>query len=875
MNNGQNDQQPEAVDIRRDRGLSPLWLLPLLALVLAGWLVFKAVNESGERIQIHFNDAAGLIAGRTTIRYQGLEVGIVRDVNLSEDLKSIYVDADIYPKAVQTLKANTRFWLVKPKASITGISGLDALVSGNYIALQPGEGKTTKKFTALDTQPADTPLGEGLTLQLRSPDLASVSIGSQVFYKKIPVGEVYNYTLSQNRKQVLIDVTIKPKYSELITNKSRFWNVSGMSANIGFNGIDVQFESLSAMIAGAIAFDSPDEGVAIDPNHLFRLYPDLNTAGRGIAIKVELPDGNNISTSGAPIIYRGLEIGQISSLRLDKETNKIIANAAIEPSMSDLLNTGSRLLLEEAEVSLNGVKNIGNLIRGNFLTLIPGEGEKVRMFKAITQDQLQEQQPGTVSFALYANNSFGIKRGSKLRHRGLDVGRVKKVSFEGNSVRFDVIVRPQYTSLVRSNSRFFIDGGIQASISAKGIDVSMPPADQLISNGISFTSSGSKNIQKNYPLYENKRLSTLAADNQRGFAKYSLFADELPPVSEGSPILYRNLQVGEVTGYALVRDGVTVSFKIENKYRHLISPSTVFWNRSGVEIEAGFDGIKVKADPISTLIIGGIAFDDIVGVTNKAGSKFKLYPSLSDAQNFGLLVTLTAPNARSVSKNSDIRYQGVNVGKVVSIEPNFNAGNVQIKARLFPKYANILAKSDSYFWTVTPKLSLTGAKNLDSLLNSYIAVQPGDGTYSQTFKLGTAELISSGLTLILESEDRGSVSEGTPLLYRDIQVGQVIEVALGDLSDRVLIKIQIEKEYSHLIRTDTVFWNASGVDFTIGLTGAKIQTGTVDSLLRGGISFATPEEQPLSPLAKQEEHFLLHKEADDKWRTWRTAIPRD
>lgn len=75
---------------------------PVLALVLAGWLVFKAVNEAGERIKIHFNDAAGLVAGRTTIRYQGLEVGIVRDVNLSGDLKSIYVEADIYPEAVQT-----------------------------------------------------------------------------------------------------------------------------------------------------------------------------------------------------------------------------------------------------------------------------------------------------------------------------------------------------------------------------------------------------------------------------------------------------------------------------------------------------------------------------------------------------------------------------------------------------------------------------------------------------------------------------------------------------------------------------------------------------------------------------------------------------
>ncbi len=119
MNNEPNNEQPQQVSIRRDRGLSPLWLLPILAIIVAGWLLYKAVNEGGERIQIHFNDAVGLVAGRTTIRYQGLEVGIVRDVTLSKDLKSIYVSADIYPEAVKTLRTHTRFWLVKPKASIT------------------------------------------------------------------------------------------------------------------------------------------------------------------------------------------------------------------------------------------------------------------------------------------------------------------------------------------------------------------------------------------------------------------------------------------------------------------------------------------------------------------------------------------------------------------------------------------------------------------------------------------------------------------------------------------------------------------------------------------------------------------------------------
>ncbi|UXH99886.1 PqiB family protein [Photobacterium sp. TY1-4] len=873
MNDRLDNQEPEPVKIKRDRGISPLWILPLLALVLAGWLVYKAVNEAGQRIKIHFSDAAGLTAGRTTIRYQGLEIGIIRDVILSKDLKSIYAEADIYPEAVKTLKEGTQFWLVKPKASITGISGLDALVSGNYIAMQPGQGDSAYEFTALDTQPSDLTLGEGLKIQLRAPSLGSVNIGSQVMYKQIPVGEVYNYTLSESKKRVLIDLLIKPQYAELVTNKSRFWNVSGMSANVGFNGIDVQFESLSAMIGGAIAFDSPDEGVTIQPGKQFRLYPDLNTAGRGIAITIELPDNNNVSANGAPIIYRGLEIGKVSDLRLDKQRQKVVAHAAIEPSMSELLTTGSRILLEEAEVSLTGVKNIGNLIRGNFLTLIPGHGEDARRFVAITQDQLLEQQPGIATFSLYADHSHGVKRGTLLKHRGLEVGRVKSVTLESNRVRFDVVVLPEHTALVRSASRFYLDGGIDATLGAQGLNVNVPPADQLISQSISFTSSGSRKILTHYPLYASKQLATLAAEQQQGQSTFTLFADELPPVSAGSPVLYRNLPVGEVKDYALTRDGVTVSLAIKNKYRHLIHSETVFWNRSGVEVEAGIGGFNIKADPLATLVKGGIAFDTLPGIANKTDHRFKLYPSLKDAKNFGLTITLTASDAKAVSVNSDIRYQGVNVGKVLDIIPNFKSGNVSIQARLFPQYAGQLAKSDSHFWLVTPKISLSGTKNLDSLLSSYIAVEPGTGSYSQTFTLGKTELAKTGLTVILESEERGSVSEGTPLLYRDMQVGQVVNVSLGELADRVIIEAQVEESYSHLVRTDSVFWNVSGLDVTIGLTGANVASGTVDSLLRGGIAFATPEQQPLSPIAEPESHFLLHRQAKPQWREWRTAIP--
>ncbi len=397
------------------------------------------------------------------------------------------------------------------------------------------------------------------------------------------------------------------------------------------------------------------------------------------------------------------------------------------------------------------------------------------------------------------------------------------MKLDGNRVRLETLIQPQYTHLIRSHSRFFIDGGIKANISNSGVDVSIPAADQLISSAISFTSNGKEGIQKSYSLFKDKHLAKLADEKLKGFTSITLVADNLPAISEGSPVLYRNLQVGEITSFALKTSGVEIKLNIQKKYRHLIDNNTVFWNRSGVEVEAGLNGVKIKAAPLSTLLKGGIAFDSIKGVTNRSGHDYKLYPSLSDAQHFGAMITLTADDARSISKSTAIKYQGVVIGKVDNIEPNFEHNNVTIKARLFPQYAKVVARKDSYFWVVKPKISLNGSENLDSLLSSYIAVQPGKGLTSHTFKLGSAELFDAGKTFILESEERGSVSEGTPLLYRDIQVGQVIKVALGALADRVLITVQIEQKYRHLIRANSVFWNASGLNVDIGITGAKVK----------------------------------------------------
>ncbi|MDC5806665.1 MlaD family protein [Vibrio europaeus] len=876
MSNPSPTQNSYSPNIKRNKGLSPLWLLPILTMVLAGWLVFKAVQDAGQRVQIYFSDAQGLIAGRTTIRYQGLEVGMVKDINLAEDLQSIYVDADIYPEATKLLTKETRFWMVKPTASLSGISGLDALVSGNYIAISPSSNPSEPEteFTALERAPSDLMASEGLNISLKARDLGGISVGSQIVYRKIPIGEVYSYQLHSDSKHVVIQASIQDEYRHIITDDSRFWNVSGIGANIGFEGVDVRLESFSALIGGSIAVDSPDGGAPVADNSEFRLYPDIKTAGRGIAIKVELPDNNNISENGAPIMYRGIEIGQITDLELSNGRESIIAAAAIQPAFSDMLTTGSKFVLEEAKVSLSGVENIANIVKGNFLTIVPGEGNRSRKFSAVRKDEFNRQQARSVSVHLIADNSFGLDEGAHILYRGISVGSVTQVRLVNDKVQLDALVDSDYAHLIKSQNRFFVTGSASAELTESGLNISVPPAKQLLTGSISFVSEGKANALEEYRLYPSKSLAELAKYNMSGSTKLTMYANELPPISKGSPLLYRNLQVGNVADFYLVDGGVIISASIENQYKHLVTEQTVFWNRSGVEIDASLAGINVKAAPLKSLIQGGIAFDSLPGVDNKQNDKWLLYKDFKTARKFGQVITLTLEGENTLSKGTSINYNGVKVGEVTLVVPNFERKSVEVKARILPEYTDTIAVDGSYFWLPKAEVGLRGVKNIQNLLAQSISVQPGKGKTKNQFALHTHKKAIRGVTFTLQSESRGSISAGTPVLYRDIEVGEVTKVELGEFADRVVSTVVIDPNYAYLVRRNSVFWNTSGVDVSIGLTGANIKAGTFDSLVRGGITFSTPEQKQLEPIAEQGQSFYLYAKAEDGWKEWRAAIPK-
>lgn len=873
MNNIEEPQVNEPI-LKKNQRISPFWIFTLLAFVMAGWLLYKSINDAGVRIEIFFDDAQGIDAGRTTIRYQGLEVGMIQRVTLSDDLKSISAQADIYPEAKKILRDQTVFWVVRPKASVTGISGLDALVTGNYIGVQPGEGNYKTTFIAAAQAPKDLFLNDSsLHVQLNAPDLGSINIGSGVYFKKVLVGEVYDYKLNPNEQNVTVLLRIKKEHAALVKNTSRFWNVSGINANIGLSGIDVNMQNLATVIAGGIAFDSPAEGNPAVHLETYKMYPSINATNRGIDVSITLPNNHGITNAHSAILYQGLEIGRLNGINFNAAFSSTVANANIDPGMEWVLKSGSEFVIQTAQLNLDGLKNISNLFLGNSLTIQPGEGKDSREFTAKTPHHIIANDPRSLKIKLQAENTWGLTEKTSVIYRGFPVGFVEKISLKQKNLDLDMVIYPEFAHLVKSASRFFILGGISGEINAEGMQFSIPAFTQMATPSISFSSEGSDKVRDFYPLFTSEIQAKNARNSALGHKEITLIANKLPSVSEGSPVMFKNFTVGKVKRFKLAKDSVEVIIQIENQYHHLLTEQSVFWNHSGVDIKASLSGIEIDTGSFKSIVSGGISFGEIKGIKNRDGKHWKLYKNFSAAQNYGLEITFTADNANALSEGSNIRYQGINVGEITALIPAFNRDGVTLNAIIYPEYSEQLAKETSYYWTTQPSFSLTKTENLDSLFGAYISVAPGKGKKKSHFTLHKSAEYADGLTLVLESESRDSVSPGTPIFFRDFEVGTVTDVSLGRFADRVLIEIKISDDYKHLVRENTVFWNQSGVDVTIGLTGATIHSGTLESIIRGGISFATPEGTQLAKSAHSEQHFLLHKEAKSDWKSWRTAIP--
>jgi paraquat-inducible protein B len=249
---------PSTPKISTANSLPLIWIVPLIALLLGGWLIFSAVRDHGPEITIEFEDGAGLEAGKTQLKHKGSTVGTVAAVDMKPDLSGVIVGLQLQKSASALARRGSRFWIVRPEIGFSGVSGLDTLLTGVQLAVRPGDGDLATHFTGLEKAPPPLPNKQGRSFFLQSDRLGSLNPGSPVFYREVKVGEVEASRLSDDATSVLIRFRVENAYADLVRADSRFWNAGGFSFKVGLLGAELKNTSLESLVSGGISFATPE-----------------------------------------------------------------------------------------------------------------------------------------------------------------------------------------------------------------------------------------------------------------------------------------------------------------------------------------------------------------------------------------------------------------------------------------------------------------------------------------------------------------------------------------------------------------------------------------------------------------------------------------
>jgi paraquat-inducible protein B len=337
----QRQMPPPAVHIRQRR-FSFVWIIPIVAAVIAIYLGYRTIVQQGPLVTITFNNSEGLTVGQTQVKYKWVALGTLESIDLSPDNSHVIVKVRMNNVGTRFLTTHARFWVVRPSLSVTNLSGLDTLVSGSYIGIDPGVpgGHYDTHFTGLEEPPGVRSDEPGSTYVLHADSVGSLNSGSPVFYRDVVVGEVLGYDLGDGIGPVTINIFVRAPFNKLVKSSSHFWDSSGISVGVQGGTLRVKVQSLAAVLAGGVTFDLPADQAsapASSDNATFRLFPteeDAEAAGYQNQISVVAYFQSSVAgvSRGTPVTIFGIQVGNVTDVKflLDPATGLAKVRVAME-----------------------------------------------------------------------------------------------------------------------------------------------------------------------------------------------------------------------------------------------------------------------------------------------------------------------------------------------------------------------------------------------------------------------------------------------------------------------------------------------------------------------------------------------------------------
>ncbi len=304
-----------------------MWFIPLAALAVGLSIIWRGYSQKGPTITITFQSAAGIETGKTQIRYRDVTIGLVKSVRLNGKQTGVIVEAELTKDGAAFARDGSRFWVVRPRIGLGGVSGLTTLLSGSYIEtdLDPSSTSRTvdKDFVGLEQPPPITSDRPGSHFVLRSNTLGSLGPGAPIYFRRIQVGLVTGFKLNDAGQHVELNIFIDAPYDKFVDRSSRFWNESGVDLTIGPQGMNLQTESLLSLIAGGISFASFGKSQPLDENAKpFKLFDSRAAAAavpEGVAVPIRMRFDQAVRglSVGASVAFHGVDIGVVDAIALD------------------------------------------------------------------------------------------------------------------------------------------------------------------------------------------------------------------------------------------------------------------------------------------------------------------------------------------------------------------------------------------------------------------------------------------------------------------------------------------------------------------------------------------------------------------------------
>jgi paraquat-inducible protein B len=684
---------------------SAIWILPLLALLIGSWLAWQAYTKAGIKIEVVFSTAEGIQVGKTEFLYKGMSLGKVVAVDFALDGKDqgVIATLEVDKRVEPYLRSDTRFWLVKPSVSLAGITGLDTLVSGNYITASPGvTGEATRNFVALTDVPPLAESTPGLHITLKAERLGSLNRDSPVFYKQIQVGRVRSYALAEDNKSVNVQVFIEPEYAGLVRKHTRFWNASGITVDASLSGIKVRTESIASIVAGGIAFATPDnraDSPPTDPSLPFKLYGNFEEAQSGFKVLINFPNMDGLAVD-TPVIFNGVQMGVVKNLKISDDLIGADAELLMDPRAEDYMTEGANFWVVKPSISLAGITGIDALVKGNYIAVRPGaKGARIqREFSALAKQPAMELNTPGLHLVLLSNKLASLSVGSPVLFRQIKIGAVQsyKLSVDAKQVVLGVHIEPEFAHLINASTRFWNASGITLTGGLSGIEVKAESLQSLLAGGITFETPDAKAAAVKgrltpFNLYEDREKAL-----QQG-VEVSITVASGEGMHVGTAIRYKGIEVGKVSDVELSADlnSVILHARLLKAGERIARVGSQFWV---VKPEVSL----TRLANLDTLVTGLYLDVQPAPVGTAKQTNFvaqSLAPTNTPSQQ-GLKLVLSTPTLGSIKPGVPISYRNVPVGKVLGFELGPTSDLVLLRVLIEPRYAALI-HSGTRFWNTS------------------------------------------------------------------------------------------------------------------------------------------------------------------------------